>query len=96
MCMDEEIYTGIGKLIGKVQEMDTYRTVDCMGQVIRMIILVDITKPLKKVLFIETEDGKKFQLQWSMRNCQIFVTFVDDLDIHTKNMLSTRAIKKGS
>lgn len=73
MCMDEEIYTGIGKLIGKVQEMDTYRTVDCMGQVIRMIILVDITKPLKKVLFIETEDGKKFQLQWSMRNFQFLL-----------------------
>lgn len=65
-----------------------------MGQVIRLIILVDITKPLKKVLFIETEDGKKFQLQWSMRNFQIFVTFVDAMDIQTKNMLSTRAIKK--
>ncbi|KAK9200734.1 hypothetical protein WN944_015932 [Citrus x changshan-huyou] len=59
MCMEEEICTGIGELVGKVEEVDTDKAGDCMGQIIRMRIWVDITQPLKKILFIETEEGRK-------------------------------------
>lgn len=59
MCMDEEIYTTIGELIGKVEEIDTNKIGDCLGQVIRLRISIDITQPLMKILFIESEDGKK-------------------------------------
>lgn len=59
MCMDEEIYTRIGELIGKVEEINTNKIGDCLGQVIRLRISIDITQPLRKILFIESEDGKK-------------------------------------
>ncbi|KAL9429420.1 hypothetical protein AB3S75_031266 [Citrus x aurantiifolia] len=59
MCMDGEICKGIGELIGRVEEVDTDRTGDVIGQAIRLRISVDITKPLKKILFIETEEKKK-------------------------------------
>lgn len=38
MCMEEEICTGIGELVGKVEEVDTDKAGDCMGQIIRMRI----------------------------------------------------------
>lgn len=59
MCMDEEICMGVGELVGKVEEVDTDNAKDYMGQIIRLRISVDITQPLKKILFIETEEGKK-------------------------------------
>lgn len=59
MFMDEEIYTRIGELIGNVEEIDTNKIGDCLGQVTRLRISIDITQPLKKILFIESEDGKK-------------------------------------
>ncbi|KAH9671373.1 reverse transcriptase domain-containing protein [Citrus sinensis] len=40
MCMDEEICTGIGELVGKVEEVDTDKAGDCMGQIIRMRTLM--------------------------------------------------------
>lgn len=58
MCMYEKICTRIGELIGKVEEVDTDRISDCLGQVIRLRISIDITQSLKKILFIESEDGK--------------------------------------
>lgn len=45
--------------MGKVEEVDTDRAGDCMGQVIRLRVSMKITQPLKKILFIESEDGKK-------------------------------------
>ena len=69
ICIDEEICKGIVELIGRVEEVDTNRTGDVIGQAIRLRISIDITKPLKKILFIETEEKKKkSQLQWSMRS----------------------------
>ena len=62
MCMDEEICKGIGELIGRVEEVDTNRTRDVIGQPIRLRISVDITKPLKKILFIETKEKKKISV----------------------------------
>lgn len=57
--MDKEICKEIRGLVGKVEEVDNDRVGDCMGQVIRWTISVNITQPLKKILFIESEDGKK-------------------------------------
>ena len=59
MWKDEEICKEIGGLVGKVVEVDTDRAWDCIGQVIRLRISINVTQPLKKILFIESEDGKK-------------------------------------
>lgn len=58
ICMDEEIYKEIGGFVGRVEEVDIDRAGDCMGQVIRLRITMNITQPLKKILFIESKDGK--------------------------------------
>lgn len=51
--MDKEILTEIGGAIGKVEEVETDANGDVMGQIIRLRVSVDITKPLKKVIMVE-------------------------------------------
>ena len=47
-CMDKEIFTGMGKLVDKIEEVDTDGAGDCMGQVIRLRISIDITQSLEE------------------------------------------------
>ena len=53
MCMDKEILTEIGGAIRKVEEVETDANGNVMGQIIRLRVSVDITKPLKKVIMVE-------------------------------------------
>lgn len=46
--MDKEIFTGMGKLVDKIEEVDTDGAGDCMGQVIRLRISIDITQSLEE------------------------------------------------
>lgn len=59
MCMDKEILTEIGGAIGKVEEVETDANGDVMGHIIRLRVLVDITKPLTKVIMVETLEGQE-------------------------------------
>ncbi|KAH9800887.1 CCHC-type domain-containing protein [Citrus sinensis] len=42
--------------IGSVEEVNTYEDGNCIGEIVRLRISVDITKPLQKILEVETED----------------------------------------
>lgn len=50
MCMNNEMASIIGSKVGKVLEVDPNGTSDCLGKFlrIRIRIMLDITKPLKK------------------------------------------------
>lgn len=56
MCMDRETISELGEAIGKVEEVETDANGDCMGEVIRIRISIDITNPLMKILEIRQED----------------------------------------
>lgn len=56
ICMDRETMTELGGAVGKVEEVETDENGDCMGEVIKMRVSIDITRPLMKILEIEQED----------------------------------------
>lgn len=58
MCMDNEILMETGGAIGKVEEVGTDANEDVMGQIIRIRVSVDITKPLTKVIMLEAMGGQ--------------------------------------
>lgn len=48
----------MGDEINSVEEVDTDEDGNCIGEIVRLRISVDITKPLQKMLEVETnEDG---------------------------------------
>ena len=59
MCMDKYAIQKLGSLIGKVEEVDTDKGGECVGPIFRTRISVNVTKPLKKILFLQQEDGAK-------------------------------------
>ena len=48
MCMNNEMARIIGSKVGKVLEVDQNGTSECLGKFLRIRIMLDITKPLKK------------------------------------------------
>lgn len=61
MCMDKEIVQEIGGRIGKIEEVETNKTRECIGSFDRIKILVDITQLLMKKLLFKLDDCGKFQ-----------------------------------
>ncbi|XP_052296966.1 uncharacterized protein LOC127902189 [Citrus sinensis] len=59
MCMDKYAIQKLGSLIGKVEEVDTDEGGECIGPIFRTRISVNVTKPLKKIIFLQQEDGAK-------------------------------------
>lgn len=57
MCMDKEIIQGIRGRTGKVQEVETDETGECISPSARVRILVDVTQSLTKRLLLKLEDG---------------------------------------
>ncbi|KAL9458876.1 hypothetical protein AB3S75_007708 [Citrus x aurantiifolia] len=55
MCMSKDMVAELGKVIGKVEEVETDAAGECFGQFLRLRISVDITKPLKKIIELEQE-----------------------------------------
>lgn len=53
MCMSKDMAVELGKVIGKVEEVETDTAGECFGQFLRLRISVDITKPLKKIIELE-------------------------------------------
>lgn len=53
--MDQEIIRVLGKVIGIVEEVDTDEKEECIGQYTRVRISIDITQPLKKIIYLELE-----------------------------------------
>lgn len=56
--MHREMMQELGESIGSVEEVDTDEDGNCIGEIVKLRISVDITKPLQKTLEVETdEDG---------------------------------------
>ncbi|KAL5819940.1 hypothetical protein ACOSQ4_023782 [Xanthoceras sorbifolium] len=50
VCMNKEAGIYLGGLIGEVQEIDSGGSGDCLGKFIRVRVLIDINKPLRRGL----------------------------------------------
>ncbi|KAL9443380.1 hypothetical protein AB3S75_016688 [Citrus x aurantiifolia] len=56
MCMSKEMAAELGKVIGKVEEVETDAAGECFSQFLRFRLSVDIIKPLKKIIELEQEE----------------------------------------
>ncbi|XP_024038344.1 uncharacterized protein LOC112097374 [Citrus clementina] len=54
-CMEREFLQELGGMIGKVEEVETDENGDCFGEYARLRISINITQPLKKILFLKQE-----------------------------------------
>ena len=54
--MHRDMVQELGEYIGSVEEVDTDEEGNCIGEIVRLRISMDITKPLQKILEVETED----------------------------------------
>lgn len=59
MCMEKETAAELGSTIGRVEEVETDSSGECIGKFLRMRISVDITKPLEKIIILEHKEMKK-------------------------------------
>lgn len=55
MCMTKEMETVLGEVVGKVEEVETDASGECIRQFLRMRISVDVIKSLKKIIELEQE-----------------------------------------
>ncbi|KAL5835691.1 hypothetical protein ACOSQ3_015246 [Xanthoceras sorbifolium] len=59
LCMMKEIELLLGKQIGVVRELDLGASGDCVGRYLRVRIVVDVTKPLKRCIKVDIDDPEK-------------------------------------
>ncbi|KAL9416919.1 hypothetical protein AB3S75_039994 [Citrus x aurantiifolia] len=59
MCMNKETIREFGREIGKVEEVGTNADGECIGKYARLRVSVNVTKPLVKILTLETEEDEK-------------------------------------
>ncbi|XP_015382712.1 uncharacterized protein LOC107175623 [Citrus sinensis] len=62
MCMHKGAIQKLGEKIGDVEEVETDDDEECIGLYARLRISVNVTKPLKKILFLEEEGKKKIPM----------------------------------
>lgn len=59
VCMSERMALEIGKMIGKVLELDGGSTRLCLGKFLRVCLQIDISKPLLKVVNIIVKKNER-------------------------------------
>ncbi|KAL5839078.1 hypothetical protein ACOSQ4_011686 [Xanthoceras sorbifolium] len=57
-CMNKDAGIFLGGLVGTVIEIDGGQNGDCVGKFLRVRVLIDVTKPLKRGLRFEVGDGE--------------------------------------
>lgn len=60
--MNKDAIQKLGEKIGIVKEVGTDETGECLGQFTRIKVSTDITQPLKKVVFLQQEEGRILML----------------------------------
>lgn len=91
--MNADAISRLGAVISTVEEVETNEDGECIGEFARVRIKVDITKPLKKIIFWNQRE-KKYQYQLCMRDSRIFVYVAELLAISSGNVLSIKIINK--
>lgn len=66
-CMNKEVVLFLGRQVGVVEEIDADEAGHCVGKYVRMRIKVDVSKPLKRAVRLNTELSVKPILIW-LRN----------------------------
>lgn len=59
MCMEKKTAAELDSIIGRVEEVETDSSGECIGKFLRMRISVDIKKPLKKIVILEHKEMKE-------------------------------------
>ncbi|TXG70202.1 hypothetical protein EZV62_005137 [Acer yangbiense] len=59
LCMTKEMGKFLGQLIGEVVDMDVGVTGECFGKYMRIRVIIDVSKPLKRFLRLELEKGEE-------------------------------------
>ena len=62
MCMEKDILKVLGEQIGTVEEVETDGNGECIGEIVRIRISVDITQPLPKLIFLKLEGEEKIPM----------------------------------
>lgn len=57
--MDKETLVELGEAIGTMEEVTTDEAGECVGNIARLRINVDITKPLKKIIVLKEENDEE-------------------------------------
>lgn len=63
MCMARETIQTLGERICIVEDIEADEAGECIGQFTRVRISINITQPLKKVVFLQ-QKGEKYQCQF--------------------------------
>ncbi|KAL9460149.1 hypothetical protein AB3S75_003367 [Citrus x aurantiifolia] len=61
-CMEKELIQELGGMIGAVEEIETDENGECLGEFARIGVLINITLPLKKILFLKQEGESDIQM----------------------------------
>ncbi|KAH9782561.1 hypothetical protein KPL71_008951 [Citrus sinensis] len=61
-CMEKELIQELGGMIGAVEEIETDENGECLGEFARIRVLINITLPLKKILFLKQEGESDIQM----------------------------------
>lgn len=56
--MEHDTIRSLGKMIGRVEEVDADDEGECTGQYARVRISIDITQPLQKIIYLEQDDDE--------------------------------------
>ncbi|KAH9799961.1 hypothetical protein WN943_000608 [Citrus x changshan-huyou] len=62
MAMNTDAISRLGAIIGTIEEVETSENGECIGEYARVRIKVDISKPLKKIIFLEPEGEEKIPM----------------------------------
>lgn len=62
MCMHKEAIHKLGEKVGMVEEVDTDEDGECIKAFARVRISIDITTPLKKIIFLQPEGEMKIPI----------------------------------
>ncbi|TXG54013.1 hypothetical protein EZV62_019269 [Acer yangbiense] len=102
-CLNREIGLHLGGLVGQVKEIDAGESGECVGQFIRIRVLIDVMNPLKRGLRVALGDDEKVnevmicyeRLPNFCYYCGKIGHLVRDCPLNTKEITSSSSFKFG-
>ncbi|KAK1592224.1 hypothetical protein Q3G72_021434 [Acer saccharum] len=102
-CLNRDVGLHLGGLVGQVKETDAGESGECVGQFIRIRVLIDVTNPLKRGLRVALGDDEKVnevmicyeRLPNFCYYCGKIGHLVRDCPLNTKEITSSFGFKFG-
>ncbi|KAK1583383.1 hypothetical protein Q3G72_023281 [Acer saccharum] len=57
LCMNQEVGMVLGRMLGRVEEIDLGYSEDCLDKFLRIRVNIDVSQPLKRALKVGVEDS---------------------------------------